>query len=280
MKVIKQIKELRDEISRVHAVEGSVGLVPTMGALHKGHLSLIREAERQNDIVVVTIFVNPTQFNDPSDLERYPRNLEADLQMLQQQHTDIVFAPTEEEIYPEKDTRNFNLAPLDTVMEGKFRPGHFNGVAQIVTKFFDAVTPDRAYFGQKDFQQLAIIRKITGQSEHKIEIIGCPIIRDPDGLAMSSRNVLLTPDQRKAAPLIHQTLAEAKKRQSAYSPGEITKWVTNTINAHPLMQVEYFEIVDEQDLMPVTEWSLPVNKVGCIAVHLGKVRLIDNVYFD
>jgi len=280
MKVVNQISELRGEISRARQAGRSVGLVPTMGALHNGHLSLIEEAAHRNDFIVVSIFVNPTQFNDPSDLERYPRDLDADLQILGQQTADIVFAPDVKEMYPEKDKRNFDLSPLDKVMEGKFRPGHFKGVAQIVTKLFDAVTPDRAYFGQKDFQQLAIIRKIAGQSEQEIEIIGCLIIREPDGLAMSSRNVLLTPDQRKAAPLIYQTLVEAKKRQSSYSPVEITEWVTGTINAHPLMQVEYFEIVDEQELMPVTEWGLHVNKVGCIAVHLGRVRLIDNVYFD
>jgi pantoate--beta-alanine ligase len=279
MKIITRISALQEAIAGAGDSERKTGLVPTMGALHDGHLSLIRAAMKNGDLIVVSIFVNPTQFNNPGDLERYPRDLEADLDMLRNYPVDLVFAPPVEEMYPEKDTRIFDLAPLDSVMEGKFRPGHFNGVAQIVSKLFDAVKPHRAYFGQKDFQQLAIIRKLVSILNLDIEIVGCPIIREDDGLAMSSRNVLLTPRERSAAPLIYQTLLKAKNMKKQHSPGRIRDFVASAINGHPLMQLEYFEIVDDQNLMPVENWQGPQNKIGCIAVHLGDVRLIDNIYF-
>jgi pantoate--beta-alanine ligase len=199
--------------------------------------------------------------------------------MLAGQGVDYVFIPAVEEMYPEKDKRTFDLSPLDEVMEGRFRPGHFNGVAQIVTKLFEAVRPHRAYFGQKDFQQLTIIRKLVGMLQMNIEIIGCPIVREKDGLAMSSRNQLLNTDQRKAAPLIYQTLSQAVNRSKNYSLQETKLFVENAIKKNPLMKLEYFEIVDDQYLIPIYDWSQDLNKVGCIAVHLGEIRLIDNIYF-
>jgi pantoate--beta-alanine ligase len=279
MEIITRKSALQEAITVAGGPGRKTGLVPTMGALHDGHLSLIRAAMKNGDLIVVTIFVNPTQFNNPGDLERYPRDLESDLNMLRDYPVDLVFAPPVVEMYPEKDTRVFDLAPLDSVMEGKFRPGHFNGVAQIVSKLFDAVQPDRAYFGQKDFQQLAIIRKLVSILNLDIEIIGCPIIREEDGLAMSSRNVLLTPRERSAAPLIYQTLLKAKKMKEQHPPESIRDFVDSEINNHPLMQLEYFEIVNEQNLVPAETWQGPQNKIGCIAVHLGDVRLIDNIYF-
>lgn len=280
MKTVTTVKELHTALSVVRFREQKIGLVPTMGALHQGHLSLIEAAMHNNDFVVVSIFVNPTQFNDKKDLDRYPRDLEADISLLKKYPVDILFAPSVEEMYPEEDTRIFNLDPLDKVMEGKYRPGHFNGVAQIVSKLFFAVEPERAYFGEKDFQQLAIIREIVGQLKLNIEIHGCPIIREPDGLAMSSRNMLLTSEERNAAPLINKTLEKASLLPSLHSPAEIIEIVTTAINNHPLMKVEYFEIVDAQTLMPVTAWKESQNKIGCIAVQIGTVRLIDNRYFN
>jgi len=279
MKIISRKAPLKALVSNAKREGAVIGLVPTMGALHEGHLSLIRTAVSNGDQVVVSIFVNPTQFNDPEDLERYPRNLEADLELLKDQQVDILFTPSVEEMYPEKDERTFDLSPLDSVMEGKFRPGHFNGVAQIVSKLFEAVEPTRAYFGQKDFQQLTIIRRLVKLMNQDIEIIGCPIIREPDGLAMSSRNQLLSPAERAAAPLIHQTLKRATAMKVDHTPGEIRSFVISRINAHPMMEVEYFEIVDDQQLNTIYEWNSTLNKIGCIAVQLNEVRLIDNIYF-
>lgn len=260
--------------------EGKViGFVPTMGALHRGHLSLLERSLEENTFTVVSIFVNPTQFNDPGDLERYPRDLEKDLDMLGKYPVDVVFTPPVEEIYPQKDTRTFDLSPLDELMEGRFRPGHFTGVAQVVSKLFAIVKPVRAYFGLKDFQQYVIIKRLVKQLHMDIEIIGCPIIREPDGLAMSSRNQLLTAEARKAAPLVSQALDRAKILKNSYSPLEVREKVIKELNDHPMINVEYFEIVDDQQLEPVKAWSDPVNKVGCIAVQLSGVRLIDNIYF-
>ncbi len=257
----------------------TIGFVPTMGALHRGHLSLVECACRENERVVVSIFVNPTQFNNPADLESYPRDKQQDLKILEDFPVDMVFIPPLEEIYPEEDTRSFDLSPLDRIMEGKHRPGHFNGVAQVVSKLFEIIRPTRAYFGKKDFQQVAVIRKLTRELGMEVEIIPCPIIREPDGLAMSSRNRLLSEKERKIAPEIARTLRKAREKQDELSPAALKKWVTDTLNQHPEMQVEYFEIVDDQDLNPVRSWNEQVNKVGCVAVQLGAVRLIDNIYF-
>ncbi|MBC7124672.1 MAG: pantoate--beta-alanine ligase [Bacteroidales bacterium] len=257
----------------------SVGFVPTMGALHKGHVSLVERSVAENDITVVSIFVNPTQFNDKNDLKNYPRMPEKDIAMLEAAGVNVVFMPTESEIYPEPDTRVFDFGMLDKVMEGKFRPGHFNGVAQVVSKLFDIVEPHRAYFGQKDYQQLAIIRAMVRMLGYRIEIVGCPIVREPDGLAMSSRNLLLTPEHRKSAPLIYQTLAEARNKTNELSVKEMIDWVVNRINSDPNLKVEYFELADADSLLPVQGWDHPNGIVGCIAVWAGNIRLIDNMMF-
>lgn len=279
MKIVSTINELQILLKPLRNGARSIAIVPTMGALHEGHLSLIDAAIKNKDIVVVSIFVNPTQFNDPQDLERYPRDLEADISMLRKYPVDILFTPSVEEMYPEQDHRVFDLSPLDSVMEGRHRPGHFNGVAQIVSKLFYAVMPDRAYFGLKDFQQLAIIKKMLTALKMSVELIACPIIREKDGLAMSSRNQLLNQQERNAAPLIHDTLERASGLSGKFSPSEIIEEVKSTINKHPLMTVEYFEIVDDQSLMPIYKWGDSQHKIACIAVQIGKVRLIDNRYF-
>jgi pantoate--beta-alanine ligase len=278
MEVVKTKSELRKMLSSPGELT-SIGLVPTMGSLHKGHLSLVEKAARETEKVVVSIFVNPTQFNDQEDLKRYPRNLEADLKLLEKTGCDIVFAPDVEEIYPAPDTRVFNFGNLDKVMEGKYRPGHFNGVAQVVSKLFDIIKPSKAYFGMKDFQQLTIIKVLAKKMYPRLQIVPCPIIREPDGLAMSSRNLLLSVEQRNEAPLIWQTLSEAKKLVFHKSVKELASWVKKTINKGELLEVEYFEIVDSEKLRPVNSWDEPGGKVGCIAVYCGKIRLIDNIVF-
>jgi pantoate--beta-alanine ligase len=279
MKFVRKVKDLQEHLKSARRKSRVIGLVPTMGALHQGHLSLVDAARNDCDTIVVSIFVNPTQFNDPKDLERYPRNMEGDLELLKQYPVDFVFAPSVQEMYPEKVKKIFDLSPLDTVMEGKHRPGHFNGVAQIVSKLFESVRPDKAYFGEKDFQQLAIIRKLVAMLQMNIEIIGCPIVREEDGLAMSSRNQLLTKEERAAAPLINKALLEAVIEKQYHSPAEIRSRVTAKLNAHPLMKVDYFEIVDAHTLMPVSSWDESGKIIACIAVQLVKVRLIDNRYF-
>lgn len=276
MKVIKTNKELQEHLEKLRE-KGAIGFVPTMGALHSGHLSLVEKAMEENDVVVVSIFVNPTQFNDANDLKRYPRNLEADLKMLETTDCDLVFAPEPDEIYPEPDTRKFNFGEMEKVMEGAHRPGHFNGVAQVVSKLFELVKPDRAYFGQKDFQQLAIIKKLVEMLKMDIEIVPCPIVREESGLAMSSRNELLKSEERENAALIYKTLSEVKKQTSEKSVYELKKWVTETINKNPFLDVEYFEVVDEENLKPVENWASNGKNVSCIAVFCGKIRLIDNI---
>ena len=258
----------------------SIGLVPTMGALHDGHISLVSRSIEDNDSTLVSIFVNPTQFNDPSDLEKYPRTPEEDLILLREKGVDMVFMPPVNEMYPETDGRQFNLEGLDQVMEGASREGHFNGVAQIVSKLFQLVNPHRAYFGQKDFQQLVIIRHLVDQMAMEIDIVACPIIREKDGLAMSSRNIRLGRKERKTAPFIYQTLVEAAKKRAELSPSELKTWLSKRFEQQNLMELVYFEIVDDKTLKPVESWERDVNKVGCIAVILGGVRLLDNMIFD
>lgn len=257
----------------------SVGFVPTMGALHKGHLSLVDCATRDNDLVVASIFVNPTQFNDSGDLERYPRDLNSDLKLLDSVKCGIVFAPEEKEMYPESDKRVFDFGGLDKVMEGKHRPGHFNGVAQIVSKLLDLIKPDRAYFGLKDFQQLTIVKALVKKMGLNTEIVACPIVRENDGLAMSSRNRLLTVEERNESSLIAKTLLKARNLIHHKSVKELAGWVIETVNKSNLLNVEYFEIVDAVNLKPVEDWNEPSVKIGCIAVYCGKVRLIDNIVF-
>lgn len=279
MFLIETINELKSKLGGINE-SGTTGFVPTMGALHAGHISLVRQAVSENKTVVVSIFVNPTQFNDPNDLERYPRNLKADLELLEKTGCHIVFAPTAKEIYPEPDTRRFNFGALETVMEGKHRPGHFNGVAQVVSKLFEIVRPDKAYFGLKDFQQLAIVKEMVAQLKLQVEIVPCPIVREESGLAMSSRNELLTADERKNAATISQTLFEAKKLTGKKTVKELAGWISETINKNPYLSVEYVEIVDERQLQPVKSWDENGEKVCCVAVFCGKVRLIDNIVFN
>ncbi|KJF42918.1 pantoate--beta-alanine ligase [Draconibacterium sediminis] len=278
MKLVSTVQELQSEIQ--HLAQGrTVGFVPTMGALHQGHISLVKQAVSENPVVVVSIFVNPTQFNDPADLERYPRTLENDMKLLEPTGCSIVFAPNAKEVYPEPDKRKFNFGKLEEVMEGKHRPGHFNGVAQVVSRLFDMVKPTKSYFGLKDFQQLAIVKNMVKQLQLPVEIVPCAIIREESGLAMSSRNELLTEEQRKNAAVISETLFKAKELKGQKSVQEITDWVTETINKNPFLDVEYFEIVDDEQLQPVKNWDEKSTKVGCVAVFCGKIRLIDNIVF-
>jgi len=279
MKVYRTKSGLSGHLSSLSFGLKTIGLVPTMGALHQGHTSLVKKAKEENDVVVVSIFVNPTQFNDPSDLEHYPRNLESDLNMLQKLGVNLVFVPSVQEMYPEKDTRIFDLGTLDQDLEGKQRKGHFNGVAQIVSKLFLICAPNRAYFGQKDFQQLVIIRRLVEIMEMNISIVACPIIRERDGLAMSSRNVKLNSGDRKLAPFIYATLKEASEKKPSFSPSEVKAWVVKRFKEQPDLNLEYFEIVEDKELRPVIDWEEKVNKVGCLAVKLGGVRLIDNMNF-
>lgn len=257
----------------------SVGFVPTMGALHAGHISLVKRARAENDTVVVSIFVNPNQFNDKNDLKNYPRTPEADIEMLRLAGANIIFTPSVEEVYPKPDTRIFDFGTLDKVMEGETRPGHFNGVAQVVSRLFELVGPDRAYFGEKDFQQIAIIKALVKQLELRVNIVECPIIREPDGLALSSRNTLLTPEHRAAAPAIYAALHEAAQTRGAKSVAELEQEVITHIEQNPLLQVIYFKLVDENTLEEVTGWSGGEHIRGCIAVQAGAIRLIDNIRF-
>jgi pantoate--beta-alanine ligase len=280
MQVVKHINELRAVLNDKQKEGLSIGFVPTMGALHQGHLSLVEEAGKQSRFVVVSIFVNPTQFNDKSDLERYPRNLQKDVDLLEPTSCKLVFAPEPEEIYPEPDTRQFNFGILEQVMEGRFRPGHFNGVAQVVSRLFEIVQPNKAFFGLKDFQQLAIINEMVKKLNLPVQIVSCPIIRETDGLAMSSRNLLLNPEQRNAAVHISATLFKAANKTTELTVEELRQWVIETINENEYLNTEYFEIVNETTLLPVKSWDDQGSKVGCIAVHCGKIRLIDNVKFE
>jgi pantoate--beta-alanine ligase len=250
-----------------------------MGALHEGHLSLVACCVSENDICVVSIFVNPTQFNDKNDLATYPRTLERDSALLEAAGCSYLFAPPVEEMYPEPDTRTFDFGTVSQVMEGEHRPGHFNGVAQIVSKLFDVVEADAAYFGEKDFQQVAVIRAMAKQLNICTRIIACPILREGDGLAMSSRNIRLTVEQRQKAPLIAHTLKESVNFAAGKTVFEVKEYVVNILNREPLLRVEYFEIVDGLTLEPVRKWEETVCPVGCIAVYCGEVRLIDNITY-
>jgi pantoate--beta-alanine ligase len=280
MKVVYTAQQLRLSINSIKKPGGETGFVPTMGALHQGHLSLVRQCKMQNDLTVVSIFVNPTQFNDRNDLNKYPRMPEQDISMLQEMDCDVVFIPDEKEVYPEPDTRVFNFGGLDLMMEGKQRPGHFNGVAQVVTRLFQMVAPQRAYFGLKDFQQLAILRRVVREYHLPVEIIACPIIRESDGLAMSSRNMLLTAEQRSHAAIISQTLFMARDMAGHHTPGEVRQFVTHRIDGDPLLRTEYFEIVNDSTLQPVRSWDESGGKIGCVAVKVGRIRLIDNIIFS
>jgi len=281
MIVLHQRFEIESYILNLQKSQKSIGFVPTMGALHAGHISLVDKSLQQNDCTIVSIFVNPTQFNNLDDLAKYPRTLDSDLAMLEKSKCDAVFVPEVHEMYPEgtEIQESYNFGSLETVMEGAFRPGHFKGVASIVRRLFDIVQPTRAYFGLKDYQQLAIITSLVSQYHLPVQIIPCDVVREPDGLAMSSRNVRLLPDERKQAALISQTLFAAKDQKVSKTVEEIKKNVIDTIKSVPLLSLEYFEIVDGTTLQSITNWSDSKKPVGCIAVHVGAVRLIDIIMF-
>lgn len=279
MKLVQTINALRAELEPLRKEGKTIGLVPTMGALHAGHASLVKRAVAENDVVVVSDFVNPTQFNDKNDLLKYPRTLDADCKLLEACGAAYVFAPSVEEIYPEPDTRTFSYPPLDTVMEGKYRPGHFNGVCQIVSKLFLIVEPTRAYFGEKDFQQLAIIREMVRKYPFSLQIVGCPIVREADGLALSSRNARLSGEQRMQALQISKTLFASVDYAKVHSLAETKAFVEKGIEDAEGLRLEYFEIVDGNTLQPVSSWDESGYIVGCITVFCGDVRLIDNIKY-
>ena len=281
MEIAKTIKKLKAVLDAARKEGKTVGLVPTMGALHEGHASLVRRCVKENGFTVVSDFVNPTQFNDKTDLKNYPHTMEADCALLESIGADVVFAPSVKEMYPEPDTRQFSYPPTDTVMEGAYRPGHFNGVCQIVSKLFYAVEPDRAYFGEKDFQQVAVIKAMVKDLGLKLEICPCPIVREKDGLALSSRNALLTDKERKIAVNISKYLFESKKFMSDHSLVETKAFVVESINAVKGLEVQYYDIVDGESLRSLSEWDESDSVVGCITVFCGQrpVRLIDNVRY-
>lgn len=278
MRTINSVSELKDTVKMLKSQGKSVGLVPTMGALHEGHISLVTRCRKENDVVVVSVFVNPTQFNNKEDLRTYPRTEEADKRLLEAAGCDVVFMPTVEEVYPEPDNRVFNLGPVAEVMEGAMRPGHFNGVAQIVSKLFMYVEPDRAYFGEKDFQQIAVIREMVRQEGFRLEIVPCPIVREADGLAKSSRNVRLTPENRAKAPAIAKALMESVEYAKTHTVAETHDKVVVQITAAG-MEVEYYQIVDSLTMQAVDSWDDAPHINGCVTAYCGDVRLIDNIAY-
>ena len=282
MEIIRTVKRLEEALGNARSEGLSIGLVPTMGALHAGHKSLVDCARAQNDVVVVSVFVNPTQFNNAADLATYPRTEAADEALLDASGVDYMFLPSVEEVYPQPDTRVFNLGPVAEVMEGPMRPGHFNGVCQIVSKLFGMVKPHRAYFGEKDFQQIAVIRRMVEREGFEVEIVDCPIVREADGLALSSRNVRLTPEGRQVAPGIHRVLAESVRlKENGMNPGEVEDEVVRQINSLPGLTTEYFSIVDAITMQPLAAWESAgaAGAVGCVTVYCGDVRLIDNIRY-
>lgn len=279
MKVIHTVSGLNLALQSIRCKGDSIGFVPTMGALHEGHATLIRQSIAENECTVVSLFVNPTQFNNRNDLLLYPRTPEVDEQLLQELGVNILFAPSVEEVYPEPDNRVFDFGILDKVMEGRYRPGHFNGVAQVVSRLFSFVQPDKAYFGEKDFQQLAIVREMTAMLHIPVEIVGVPIVREKSGLAMSSRNQRLSLAEREQASQIYHVLCESLQKKRDNAPHEIASWVVQEINNVPGLRVEYYEIVDGYSLQPLTTWGESDWPVGCIAVYCGEVRLIDNISY-
>lgn len=279
MKVISKISLLRECLTSYRNEGKSIGLVPTMGALHEGHASLVRRSVKENDFTVVSIFLNPTQFNDPKDLERYPRTLEADCRLLEECGADIAFAPSVKEIYPEPDTRQFSYPPTDSVMEGAMRPGHFNGVCQIVSKLFSYVEPDRAYFGEKDYQQIAVIRRMADDLGFNLQIVPCPVVRQSDGLALSSRNALLSDEERVTAANIYRIMNES--RSLGLTVQQTHDYVVEEINSIPGLTVQYFSIVNGDSLADVFSWEDAQSIVGCITVFCGTkpIRLIDHIRY-
>ena len=279
MKVFNTKFALTEWVKQAKTAGKSLGFVPTMGALHQGHLALIQQAKKENDLVVCSIFVNPIQFNNPEDLKKYPRTLEADLEQLRSIHCDVVFCPDEKEMYPDPEVKVYDFGTLDKVMEGRYRQGHFNGVAIVVKKLFDIAEPHRAYFGRKDYQQLQIIKALVKKEKLAVEVVSCPTVREVDGLAMSSRNSRLTPSQRQEAGKIYKVLQAARKMYPENSIAAIEKWAKEEIDASPELAVEYFNIVDAETLLPASEDQPNTRLVACAAVFAGQVRLIDNLLF-
>ena len=281
MLIIREAWELTEFISRAKNNGRSVGFVPTMGALHAGHLSLVERCVAENDVAVVSVFVNPTQFNNPQDLATYPRTEEEDARLLAKAGVAAVFMPSVQAIYPDGTERDhdFDLGLAAEVMEGRYRPGHFQGVAQVVSRLFQLVRPDRAYFGEKDFQQIAVIRNMVRTERIPVQIVACPIKRADDGLALSSRNTLLTPEQRTIAPRIHRTLTESKAYALDHSLAETRDFVVNRLDSTPGLRVEYYEIIDAGTMAPIDNWAEARWTVGCITVYCGAVRLIDNITY-
>ena len=281
MKVFSKIVDLQNQLFEDRKNGKEIGLVPTMGALHEGHASLVRRSVKENGITVVSVFVNPTQFNDKNDLKNYPRTLDADCQLLDACGADYVLSPSVEEMYPTPDTRQFEFPPVSTVMEGAHRPGHFNGVCQVVSRLFYIVKPNRAYFGEKDWQQIAVVKAMVKQLGLKVQIVECDIVRDADGLARSSRNTLLAKDERAIAPAIYKTLKESISYAKTHTVGETHDFVVNTINAVDGLEVEYFSIVDGNTLQDIAAWDDSPYVVGCITVYCGKtpIRLIDHIKY-
>ena len=281
MQVFHKIVELQNKLFEDRKNGKSVGLVPTMGALHEGHASSVKKSVKDNDITVVSVFVNPTQFNDPKDLSSYPRDIEADCKLLEEVGADYVFTPSVEEMYPTPDTRHFEFPPISTVMEGAHRPGHFNGVCQVVSRLFYITRPDKAYFGEKDWQQIAVVKAMVRSLNLNVKIVECPIIRDTDGLARSSRNALLSADEREIAPNIFKALKESIEYSKKHNINETHDYVVEKINSVNGLEVEYFEIVDGNTLQRVSDWNDSEYIVGCITVYCGKrpVRLIDHIKY-
>ena len=281
MKVFSKIVDLQNTLFDERKAGKTVGLVPTMGALHEGHASLVRRSVKDNDVTVVSVFVNPTQFNDKNDLKNYPRDLDADCRLLEECRADYVFAPEVEEMYPVPDERRFEYPPVSTVMEGAHRPGHFNGVCQVVSRLFYIVRPDRAYFGEKDWQQIAVVKAMVRHLALKVQIVECPIVREADGLARSSRNTLLTASERAIAPAIYKALSDSLEYAKTHSLRETHDKVVSDINAVEGLDVEYFAIVDGNTLQDIDEWGDSPYVVGCITVYCGHtpIRLIDHIKY-
>lgn len=281
MRIFEKVVDLQNELFEVRRQGKTVGLVPTMGALHDGHASLVRQSVQQNDVTVVSVFLNPTQFNDKGDLDRYPRTLDTDCKLVEACGADYVFAPSVSEMYPTPDTRHFEFPPQSTVMEGAKRPGHFNGVCQVVSRLFYITRPNRAYFGEKDWQQIAVVKRLVGFINMNIEIVECPIVRDEDGLAKSSRNSLLSADERAIAPNIYKVLKSSTNEAEKMSVQQLHDKVVADINAIEGLEVEYFDIVDGNTLLPVQSWDDTPYVVGCITVYCGKtpIRLIDHIKY-
>ncbi len=281
MKIFHKNVDLQNELFAVRKLGKTVGLVPTMGALHEGHASLVRRCVSENDVTVVSVFVNPTQFNDKNDLQSYPRDLDADCKLLESCGADIVFAPSVEEMYPQPDTRHFEFPPITTVMEGAHRPGHFNGVCQVVSRLFYIVRPQRAYFGEKDWQQIAVVKAMVKSLGLDVAIVECPIVRDADGLARSSRNSLLSADERSIASEIFKQLKQSIEYSKSHTVDETRKYVVDGINSVDGLDVEYFSIVNGDTLQDVSSWDDAPHVVGCITVYCGKrpVRLIDHIKY-